>query len=225
MPVPRRAHAVVRDQPGREALLLLRLRRGRRRVQVRPGDRGGRLRRRARVPRRPLRRRAGGRRGGSRARPSAARSASGCSSCSSAPAAFYVRYLWESEEAAHAREYLPGAVSRRARCASSASATRRARGTGCSSPRVAPASPSASCSRRASRRARRRRAGTYDRFRRRIMFPLCDQRGRVLGFGARAMGADQQPKYLNSSDGWSSTRAAISSGPTSPARRPPRRAR
>jgi len=42
---------------------------------------------------------------------------------------------------------------------------------------------------------------TYDRFRRRIMFPLCDQRGRVLGFGARAMGADQKPKYLNSSDG------------------------
>jgi DNA primase len=32
------------------------------------------------------------------------------------------------------------------------------------------------------------------------MFPLCDQRGRVLGFGARAMGADQKPKYLNSSD-------------------------
>ena len=32
------------------------------------------------------------------------------------------------------------------------------------------------------------------------MFPLCDGRGRVLGFGARAMGADQKPKYLNSSD-------------------------
>jgi DNA primase len=41
----------------------------------------------------------------------------------------------------------------------------------------------------------------YDRFRRRIMFPLCDTRGRVLGFGARALGADQQPKYLNSPDG------------------------
>jgi DNA primase len=41
----------------------------------------------------------------------------------------------------------------------------------------------------------------YDRFRRRIMFPLCDPRGRVLGFGARALGADQQPKYLNSADG------------------------
>jgi DNA primase len=41
----------------------------------------------------------------------------------------------------------------------------------------------------------------YDRFRRRIMFPLQDTRGRVLGFGARALGADQQPKYLNSPDG------------------------
>jgi DNA primase len=41
----------------------------------------------------------------------------------------------------------------------------------------------------------------YDRFRRRIMFPLQDARGRVLGFGARALGADQQPKYLNSPDG------------------------
>jgi DNA primase len=41
----------------------------------------------------------------------------------------------------------------------------------------------------------------YDRFRRRIMFPLADPRGRVLGFGARALGADQQPKYLNSADG------------------------
>jgi DNA primase len=41
----------------------------------------------------------------------------------------------------------------------------------------------------------------YDRFRRRITFPLQDARGRVLGFGARALGADQQPKYLNSPDG------------------------
>src|ERR671936_38932 len=48
--------------------------------------------------------------------------------------------------------------------------------------------------------SRGREGRTYDRFRRRIMFPLCDSRGRVLGFGARAMGADQKPKYLNSSD-------------------------
>jgi DNA primase len=32
------------------------------------------------------------------------------------------------------------------------------------------------------------------------MFPLADLRGRVLGFGARAMREGQQPKYLNTSD-------------------------
>jgi len=38
---------------------------------------------------------------------------------------------------------------------------------------------------------------TYDRFRDRIMFPITDQRGRVIGFGGRIL--DQgEPKYLNS---------------------------
>jgi DNA primase len=40
----------------------------------------------------------------------------------------------------------------------------------------------------------------YDRFRGRIMFPLADIRGRVLGFGARAMREDQRPKYVNTAD-------------------------
>jgi DNA primase len=40
----------------------------------------------------------------------------------------------------------------------------------------------------------------YDRFRNRIMFPIIDTRGRVLGFGGRVMD-DSMPKYLNSSDG------------------------
>ena len=39
--------------------------------------------------------------------------------------------------------------------------------------------------------------GYYDRFRDRIMFPIRDTRGRVIGFGGRVLG-DQKPKYLNS---------------------------
>jgi DNA primase len=37
----------------------------------------------------------------------------------------------------------------------------------------------------------------YDRFRNRIMFPIRDVRGRVIGFGGRVLG-DDKPKYLNS---------------------------
>ncbi len=38
---------------------------------------------------------------------------------------------------------------------------------------------------------------TYDRFRNRIMFPIRDRRGRVIGFGGRVLD-DSTPKYLNS---------------------------
>ncbi|RJO62643.1 MAG: DNA primase [Dehalococcoidia bacterium] len=38
----------------------------------------------------------------------------------------------------------------------------------------------------------------HDRFRHRLMFPITDIRGRVIGFGGRALAEDQQPKYLNS---------------------------
>ena len=41
------------------------------------------------------------------------------------------------------------------------------------------------------------REGSYDRFRERLMFPIRDGKGRVIGFGARALD-DSQPKYLNS---------------------------
>jgi DNA primase len=115
-------------------------------------------------------------------------------------AAFYVRYLWDSEEARPAREYLAGrgleeGALREFRVGYAPSAWDKvltaSRRSGFSD-RELVASGLAS---RAKGEGR-----TYDRFRRRIMFPLCDARGRVLGFGARAMGADQKPKYLNSSD-------------------------
>ena len=37
----------------------------------------------------------------------------------------------------------------------------------------------------------------YDRFRRRIMFPISNEAGKVIAFGGRAMG-DDMPKYMNS---------------------------
>ncbi|MEL6853644.1 MAG: DNA primase [Cyanobacteria bacterium J06607_13] len=41
-------------------------------------------------------------------------------------------------------------------------------------------------------------SGYYDRFRGRVMIPVKDERGRVVGFGARALDDEQKPKYLNS---------------------------
>ncbi len=40
----------------------------------------------------------------------------------------------------------------------------------------------------------------YDRFRNRFMIPIVDPSNRIVGFGARALVKDQQPKYLNSPD-------------------------
>src|SRR5260370_37614040 len=37
----------------------------------------------------------------------------------------------------------------------------------------------------------------FDRFRRRITFPIANESGKIVAFGARALGEDQ-PKYLNS---------------------------
>jgi DNA primase len=39
--------------------------------------------------------------------------------------------------------------------------------------------------------------GSYDRFRNRLLFPICDIQGRVTGFGARVLD-DSLPKYINS---------------------------
>jgi len=45
--------------------------------------------------------------------------------------------------------------------------------------------------------ARKSRSGFYDRFRDRILFPICNLRGETIGFGGRVMN-DALPKYLNS---------------------------
>lgn len=38
----------------------------------------------------------------------------------------------------------------------------------------------------------------YDRFRNRLMFPILNAKGQAVAFSGRAMGKDQEPKYLNS---------------------------
>lgn len=39
---------------------------------------------------------------------------------------------------------------------------------------------------------------TYDRFRHRIVFPIRNAQGKLIGFGGRALSDDNKPKYLNS---------------------------
>ena len=45
-----------------------------------------------------------------------------------------------------------------------------------------------------------REVGYIDRFRHRITIPIFDENGNVVGFGARSLEAEQNPKYLNSPD-------------------------
>ncbi len=113
---------------------------------------------------------------------------------------YYQRVLWDSPEAARARDYLAGRGL-------GEEMLRAFRVGYAPSPwdRVLLASRRAGYSEAelyATGLAQRSRQNgqAYDRFRERIMFPLCDVRGRVLGFGARAMRDNQQPKYLNTSD-------------------------
>jgi DNA primase len=114
--------------------------------------------------------------------------------------AYYERYLWESREARVARDYLAGRgleqeMLREFRVGYAPSAWDRvllASRRGGFTVEELYATGLAQRS--------RQNGQPYDRFRARIAFPLADIRGRVLGFGARAMREGQQPKYLNTSD-------------------------
>jgi DNA primase len=114
-------------------------------------------------------------------------------------AAFYVAYLWDSEEARKAREYLGE------------------RGLGEEVLRAFAVGYAPSAWDKVLLRGRRagfeveelrgvglvqrgRGGGEYDRFRSRIMFPIRDRRGRTLGFGGRAMRSDQGAKYVNTAE-------------------------
>lgn len=115
-------------------------------------------------------------------------------------AAYYVRVLWESGEAATARAYLAGrgleeGTLREFRVGFCPRAWDRVVGA---SRKAGYADAELLAAGLASRR--REGTGLVDRFRGRIMFPLADARGHVLGFGARALAPDDRPKYLNTSE-------------------------
>jgi DNA primase len=115
-------------------------------------------------------------------------------------AKFYERYLWEAPKAKKARAYLEGRglgeeVLRRFGVGMAPSAWDQVL-TGSQRAGFKVEELLA-----AGLAQKGRQGGHYDRFRSRITFPIRDQRGRVLGFGARALSADSKPKYLNSPEG------------------------
>jgi DNA primase len=112
---------------------------------------------------------------------------------------FYASYLWDSDEAGKAREYLAE------------------RGLGEETLRAFAVGYAPSAWDKVLLRGQRagfkvdelrgvglvqrgRGGGEYDRFRSRIMFPIRDRRGRTLGFGGRAMRSDQGAKYVNTAE-------------------------
>jgi DNA primase len=114
-------------------------------------------------------------------------------------ASFYSSYLWESEEAGKARDYLAGRGLREevlrtfaVGYAPSAWDKLLVRGQR--------AGFSVEELRGVGLVQKGRTGGEYDRFRERIMFPIRDRRGRVVGFGGRAMRSDQGAKYVNTAE-------------------------
>jgi DNA primase len=115
-------------------------------------------------------------------------------------AGFYQSYLWDSDKAAKARAYLIeerglGEETLRAfgvGFAPSAWDTILKRG------QISGFSVDELLAAGLIQRSQKTPGSHYDRFRARIAFPVRDHRGRVVGFGARGMGADAKPKYLNS---------------------------
>src|SRR5947209_13063316 len=117
-------------------------------------------------------------------------------------ATYYARYLFESSEAAPARDYLFSRgftedTLKAFRVGYAPSAWDRmlvaSRNAGFSDEELLAVG--------LVQRSKTNPGRVYDRFRERIMFPAADARSRVLGFGARAMRENQPPKYLNTSDG------------------------
>jgi DNA primase len=118
-------------------------------------------------------------------------------------ATYYVRQLWESHEAARAREYLLArgleeGTLREFRVGYAPSAWDTVMKASLRAGFKARELYDAGLSQRNERSGR-----TYDRFRSQIIFPLADPRGRVRGFAGRTLGGedDRRPKYVNSPEG------------------------
>jgi DNA primase len=116
-------------------------------------------------------------------------------------ASFYSSFLWDSPQAAKAREYLAGRglseeVLRQfgVGCAPGTWDTVLVRGQQAG---YTVAEIEAAGLVRKGQKGR----GHYDQFRSRIIFPIRDARGRVNGYGGRALHPDQKPKYVNSPEG------------------------
>lgn len=117
-------------------------------------------------------------------------------------AEYYARVLWDAQEAQAARAYLAGrgleeGTLKTYRVGYAPSAWDRL----LIASRQAGFGEEELLATGLAQRSSKGRGGLYDRFRERIMFPLADARGRVVGFGARAMRENQPPKYLNTSEG------------------------
>ncbi|HEX4305348.1 MAG TPA: DNA primase [Solirubrobacterales bacterium] len=112
---------------------------------------------------------------------------------------YYSNYLWESKEAAKARDYLAGRglaeqILRDFGVGFAPSAWDKILVAGQRAGFTVPEMHGVGLVQKS------RQGGEYDRFRARIMFPIRDARGRVLGFGGRATRADQKPKYVNTAE-------------------------
>ena len=115
-------------------------------------------------------------------------------------AGFYANYLWGAAEARRARDYLAGRgfseeMLRAFRIGYAPKAWDRVL-MGAQRDGFKPDELLA-----VGLARRGRGGGIYDWFRERITFPLADPRGRVLGFGARAMRDEQGGKYVNTPEG------------------------
>ena len=110
---------------------------------------------------------------------------------------FYAAYLWKADEAEHARRYLldrgfEEALLRRFKVGYAPGAggmlAQRAAQQGFTRQELIEAGLA-------------RHSGSGDFFTSRIMFPICDARGRVQGFGGRTLDPNERAKYVNSAEG------------------------